>query len=260
MRRVSLIHWNPAGAQERAGVLRSAGHRVRLVEPRTAKDFAAAADCPPDVFVIDLDRLPSHGREAGLFLRRRKASRAVPIVFAGGPAEKVARVQRVLPDAVFATWRGVRGAVRRALASPPRDPVAPGPMAAYSGVSLSKKLGIAADRRVALLGAPAGFEVKLDPLPCGVRVRRRAVGLHDLVVLFAKSKAVLARRFAAAVSSTDEKGRLWIAWRKQGSGARSDLTQSEVRRYGMARGLVDYKICAIDETWSGLCFARRRKK
>jgi hypothetical protein len=238
-------------------LLRRAGHHVRLLEPKTVGDFRAAADRPPDVFVIDLDRLPSHGREAALFFRGRKASRAVPIVFAGGVPEKVARVRKVLPDAVFATWRGVRGAVRRALVLPPSDPVAPKPMAGYAGVPLPKKLGIKPDRRVVLLGAPAGFERKLAPLPDRVRLRRQARGRFDVVVLFAKSRADLRRRFPVASRATAERGRLWIAWPKRASGADTDLTPQAVRSHAMESGFVDYKICAIDETWSGLCFARR---
>jgi hypothetical protein len=223
------------------------------------EDFRKAADRPPEVFVIDLERLPSHGREAALFFRRRKASRETPIVFAGGAAEKIERVRSVLPDAVFCTWRGVRGAVRRALASAPVGPVVPGPMAGYSGAPLPKKLGIHTNARVALLGAPADFEDTLAPLPEGVLLRTQARPHSDVVVLFAKSAADLRRRFPAAARALAEPGRLWIAWPKRTSALASDLTQAGVRRFGMERKLVDYKICAIDGTWSGLCFARRER-
>jgi len=257
MSRITLIHWNAAEAKERAGLLRRAGHRVRILVPESATDFTAAAAKPPEAFVIDLDRRPSHGREVGLFFRQRKATRGIPIVFAGGESDKVARVRKVLPDAVFATWRGVRGAVRTALAFPPKAPVSPGQMAAYTGTPLPKKLGIKAGRTVALLGAPTGFERKLAPLPDGVSLRRQARGRCDLIVLFARSRADLQRRFPAAARALAEKGRLWIAWPKQASGVRTDLTQIEVRAHGMGSGFVDYKICSIDATWSGLCFARR---
>jgi hypothetical protein len=257
MSRITLAHWNAAEAKQRAGLLRKAGHRVRVLVPESGADFTAAAAKPPEAFVIDLDRRPSDGREVGLFFRQRKATRGVPIVFAGGEPAKVAGVRKVLPDAVFTSWRGVRGAVRKALASPPKTPLSPGQMAAYKGTPLPKKLGIKEGRSVALLGAPAGFERKLAPLPDDVSLRRQARGRFDLIVLFTKSRADLQRRFPVAARALAEGGRLWIAWPKQASGVRTDLTQIEVRSHGMGSGFVDYKICAIDETWSGLCFARR---
>jgi hypothetical protein len=257
MSRITLVHWDAAEAKERARLLRKAGHRVRVLVPESAADFTASAAKPPEAFVIDLDRRPSHGREVGLFFRQRKATRGVPIVFAGGEPGKVGRVRKVLPDAVYTTWRGVRGAVRKALASPPTDPVSPGQMAAYTGTPLPKKLGIKAGRTVALLGAPTGFEGKLGPLPDDVDLRRQARGRCDLIVLFARSRADLQRRFPTAARALAEGGRLWIAWPKQASGVRTDLTQAGVRAHGLGSGFVDYKICAIDETWSGLCFARR---
>ena len=68
----------------------------------------------------------------------------------------------------------------------------------------------------------------------------------------------MTRRFPAAAAVLTERGAIWIAWPKQASGVRTDLTQAAVRAYGLERGFVDYKICAIDETWSGLLFTRRR--
>ena len=76
---------------------------------------------------------------------------------------------------------------------------------------------------------------------------------------FARSQADLVRRFPAAERALPEKGALWICWPKKASGIASDLSEPAVRAFGLARGLVDYKICAVNETGSGLCFARRRK-
>jgi hypothetical protein len=131
-------------------------------------------------------------------------------------------------------------------------------MAADSGTPLPKKLGFRPGNRVALLGAPAGFEGKLGALPQDVRLQRRARPRPKIIVLFAKSRGDLARRFPAAGRALSESGALWIAWRKQTSGEGTDLDQRAVRAFGLQAGFVDYKICAIDETWSGLCFARRR--
>jgi hypothetical protein len=227
--------------------------------PESGADFRALAARPPEAIVIDLDRRASHGREVGLFLRQRKATRGVPLVFAGGEAGTVARLRELLPDAVYTGWRGIRGALRRAAAAPPETPVSPGQMAGYAGTPLPRKLGIKAGAAVTLLGAPADLERKLAPLPDEVRLRRQLRGRSDLIVLFAKSRSDLQRRFPAAARSLDRGGSVWIAWPKQASGVPTDLTQAVVRAYGLESGFVDYKICAIDETWSGLRFTRRRR-
>jgi hypothetical protein len=183
----------------------------------------------------------------------------VPLVFVEGDPEKTGRVRELLPDASYTEWRGVRGAVRRAIAAPPGDPVVPDTMAGYSRTPLVKKLGIKPGAVVALLGAPPGFEKKLDPLPDGVRTRKQARGASDMILLFVRSRSVLARRWPTALRALAERGSIWIAWPKKASGIPSDLDQGKVRAFGLERGVVDYKVCAIDETWSGLLFTRRRK-
>jgi hypothetical protein len=125
---------------------------------------------------------------------------------------------------------------------------------------LPKKLGIKPGSVVALLGAPKGFEKTLGALPDDVRLRNQARGRSNVTLLFAKSRAVLERRFPAAARALDEGGRLWLLWPKKASGVATDLNQNEVRAFGLAQSFVDFKISAIDETWSGLCFTRRRGK
>ena len=130
----------------------------------------------------------------------------------------------------------------------------------YSGTPLAKKLGVKPESVVALLGAPEGFDRTLGTLPDGVSVRTRARGASDVVVLFAAWRRALDRRFAAAVGTLAVGGGLWIAWPKKASGVVTDVTESIVRKVGLASGLVDNKICAIDATWSGLRFMRRRAR
>ncbi len=130
--------------------------------------------------------------------------------------------------------------------------------AGYSGTPLAKKLGIKPESVVALLGAPSGFERTLDGLPAGVRFTARAAGTPDLVVWFATARRQLDSRMGdVAKLITDGKG-LWVAWPKKTSGVVSDLSEDVVRDAGLSQGLVDYKVCAIDQTWSGLKFARRK--
>lgn len=130
--------------------------------------------------------------------------------------------------------------------------------AGYSGTPLPKKLGIKAGSRVALIGAPSGFERTLEPLPEDAVVRRSASGTARVVLLFARSARDLARRLPGAVRALGEPGALWMIWPKKASGVASDLGENQVRDFGLTAGLVDYKVAAIDATWSGLCFARRR--
>ncbi len=257
MSRLVYMHWHEAEAKERAERLRAAGHEVAVHWTTGGPALRGFRASPPEAFVIDLSRLPSYGREAGAALRGSKATRRVPLVFVGGDPDKVAGVRAMLPDATYTAWRSVRGAIRRALAHPVSDPVAPSYMQRFAGRPLVEKLGIKSGLAVALAGAPEGFEAELGPLPGGVTLRRRAAGRAELVVLFARSQAELARRFPAASRTVSEAGALWLAWPKQASGAATDLVQSAVRAYGLERGWVDFKICSVNATWSALCFARR---
>lgn len=258
MTRVLLIHWHAGEATGRVERLRKAGYDAESHSEQDGTSFRVIRDAPPDAFVIDLSRVPSHGRDLGVWLRQQKPTRHVPLVFVGGDPEKVARVKKLLPDAVFTEWSKIRSALRRGLKNPPSDPAVPNLMQGYSGTPLPKKLRIKEGTRLALLGAPDDFEQTLGELPSGVRIRKQARGQNDIVMLFARSCADMVRRFPAAERAMAEGGGMWIAWPKKSSGVVTDLTQKDVRRYGLDSGLVDYKIAAIDETWSGLIFARRK--
>ncbi|HUQ62377.1 MAG TPA: DUF3052 domain-containing protein [Acidimicrobiales bacterium] len=131
-------------------------------------------------------------------------------------------------------------------------------MAGYSGTPLSKKLGIKNGSTVVLVGAPDGFELELAPLPEEVTVRRRLSGQNlDVIVLFVSARAELERRFPGAAKSLQPAGGLWVAWPKRASGVPIDLTENVVREVGLATGLVDNKVCAISDVWSGLRFVIR---
>ena len=126
-------------------------------------------------------------------------------------------------------------------------------MAGYSGTPLPKKLGIKPGSRVAVLSAPNRFlESTLDPLPDQVELRSRARGPLDVILFFTKRRAELERRFDTLVNALDRAGALWVAWPKGTSGVPTDLTENVVRDIALPKGLVDTKVAAIDETWSGL--------
>ena len=124
--------------------------------------------------------------------------------------------------------------------------------AGYSGTPLPKKLGIKEGHAVALLRAPAGFDTTLGELPAGVTVRTRAQGTNDVVVSFHTERKDFEATLPKAIKVMDVDGGLWVAWPKKASKRPSDITEDVVRRIGLAGGLVDNKVCAIDETWSGL--------
>jgi CheY-like chemotaxis protein len=262
MARVVLVHWKPAEAASHAAAVREAGHEVRVLAPNGIPELRALAARPPDAIVVDLGRLPSQGRAVGTALRQQKATRGVPLIFVEGDPEKTARVKALIPDAAYTTWRALAGALRKALAArPPGKPVVPGTMDGYSGTPLPKKMGIKPGSAVALLKAPVGFaNTTLGRLPEGATVRADARSTFDVGLLFARSKADLARRFPGAAKAMADPGALWIVWPKKPSGLQTDLDGNAVRAFGLGSGLVDYKIAAIDETWSGLCFTRRKKK
>ncbi len=131
--------------------------------------------------------------------------------------------------------------------------------AGYSGTPLAKKLGIRDGHRVAVLGAPAGFRDRVEPLPSGVRwsASPRGRGPFDVVVAFVRTPAELRRRFARGDALLATDGGLWIAWPKQSSPLATALKASHVRAHGLSMGFVDNKICAVDADWSGLRFVVR---
>ena len=128
--------------------------------------------------------------------------------------------------------------------------------AGYSGTPLAKKLGIRPGARVALLGAPRGFEATLAGLPEDVAPKRRLGGEQDVIVLFLRARSELPKLAAAAKALVPDGG-LWVAWPKKASGVATDLDFDAVQRTGLALGLVDNKVCAIDEVFSGLRFVVR---
>ncbi len=258
MSRIRLIHWNEAEGRERAALLRDAGHEVEAGVPKDFTFLKPLRASPPDAIVIDLDRLPSQGRDVGLSLRHSKATRHVPIVFAGGAPDKVARVREKLPDAAYASWQGIARAVARAVRRPPKEPVVPrSPLDGYSGRPLPAKLGIKPRTTVGLRGAPPDFRETLGELPEGARVSTSARGRCDTLLWFVRSAKELSTGIATMAARDDFRG-LRILWPKKASGVGADLGERDVRREGLAAGLVDYKICAVDAVWSGLLFARRR--
>jgi hypothetical protein len=128
--------------------------------------------------------------------------------------------------------------------------------AGYSGTPLPRKLGVKPGSRVLLAGRPDGFS--LGELPAGVSLHTRAGrGPYDVVVAFCPDLDTLRSRFGPLADLLTPAGALWVAWPKRASGVRTDLTENVVREAGLAAGLVDVKVAAVDQVWSGLKFVVR---
>jgi hypothetical protein len=217
---------------------------------------------PPDAIVIDLSRLPSQGRDLGVALRQMKATRHIPLLFVGGPQQKVERIRELLPDATFTDWEEIESALKQALTSQPVAPVSPASrFAAYDGTPLPKKLGIRAGLKVGLVEAPPEFANLLDELPAGVTLQSGLANPCNLAIWFVRSLAELEQDLPQVTQAAGDIP-LWIAWEKKTArpvgGVVAGVTQTLVRNTGLAAGWVDYKICSIDEHWSGLLFRRRK--
>jgi hypothetical protein len=136
---------------------------------------------------------------------------------------------------------------------------APGKTAGYSGTPLPQKLGIKPQSSVGLVGAPDDFEKTLGALPPGAALTRGSKKPAALVIWFVTSRKALDGNLARVAALMAEGGGLWVAWPKQASEIPTDLKEQSIRDALLPNGLVDYKVCAIDETWSGLKFARRKR-
>jgi uncharacterized RDD family membrane protein YckC len=132
-------------------------------------------------------------------------------------------------------------------------------MTGYSPRSLVQKLGIKPATRIAIVNAPRGYRTTLGKLPPGVRVAAAARGSLPFIQFFTTSRKALEGKFAALVRALASDGALWVSWPKRASGVATDVTEDVVRAVALPRGLVDVKVCAVDEVWSGLKLVRRLK-
>jgi hypothetical protein len=259
MERIRLIHWNEKEARDKALMLEAKGFVVIHSVIRGQRDMRDLRNNPHDAIVIDVSRLPSKGRDIGMFIRQSSSTRSIPLIFVDGEKAKIDRIKKLLPDAYYTSWMDIHRVVKRALANPIKNPVAPKSLfEAYRGVPLLKKLGIKENTAVALVGAPKEFEKTLGRLPEGAKVHRVLKKPHNLTLWFVRSTKEL-NDTIVSVSRQMKNGPMWILWPKKGSGIQSDLSQVVVRKTGLASGLVDYKICAVDTIWSGLLFTKRGK-
>ena len=258
MARVRVVHWNANEAAALLSVLCAAGHTVDYDEKLVPEAFRAIRQSPPDAIVIDLSRLPSHGREVATFLRGHKATRGKPILFVDGEPAKVAAIRKLLPDAVYARAARVRPALAEALAKRPVHPVVPVQMMdRYAGRSACQKLGIGAGAIAALVDPPRNYASVIGALPAGASLAETPSGRCAVTLWFVNDagvcRAALPRMCKIATGT-----KLWVLWPKLAAGRQAGISQQFLRESAAAVGLVDYKICSVDETWSAMLFACRK--
>lgn len=132
-------------------------------------------------------------------------------------------------------------------------------MAGYSGTPLAKKIGIKEGSRIALVNAPKDFQIEPKELPGNVEFLKPVAKSLDIILFFVTTERTLAKEFSKLATRITANGMIWIAWPKKSSDVATDLSFDSVQRIGLDAGLVDVKICAVDETWSGLKFVYRLK-
>jgi CheY-like chemotaxis protein len=255
MANIRLIHWNGPEGRERKLRLVSLGHHVDFDHVDGPGLSRILRRTTPDAYVIDLSRLPSGGRTIAMWLRTNKSTRHIPIIFVDGDPAKVKQVRELLPDATYCPWSRLKTAIPKAIRQPVQQPVVP-PSSIYTGRPTADKLGIKPGMRVAIVNAPPGFPESLK-VAGDVVFTVRPTAETDIFLAFARSRRDVVGHLATMGKHVSRQT-LWLAWPKRASGVKTDVDGNFVRETGLASGWVDFKICALDETWSGLAFKRRK--
>lgn len=253
MARVRIVHWKAARAGPLIDACRAGGFEVEYDDVRGSDVMKLVRANPPDALVFDLTCLPSHSREVAVYLRGTKYGRQIPLIFVDGEGEKVEAVRRLLPDATYTSRKRICAAIKAA--RPLENPVRPpGVMERYGSRTVAKKLGIREGSTVGVMGAPRDYAAALGPLPDGIEMVEDPRSPQAITLWFVND----ARAYRAAIlgmRAIAAKTKLWVIWRK---GQPGGLTDRMIRTGANEAGLVDYKICAVNEKWSAIALARRK--
>ncbi len=253
---VKLIHWNQAEAKELAGLLNQKKYKINY-SPFNPGEIKEIKNNSPSLFIIDLSRLPSQGRDLGIFLRKNKTTRDTPIIFADGDPEKINKIKAILPDAFYSSWNNIEASINNSLNQKKEKLIIPNSVfAGYQGTPLIKKLGIKPHLKIAVINAPDNIVKILGDLPEGIVFQKR-INQPDLIIWFVTSIKEFGEKIKQIKTKVGKDG-LWVVYPKKGSKFNSDLSQIIIRNTGLSIGLVDYKVCSVSNTWSGLKFAVRK--
>jgi hypothetical protein len=248
---IRLIHWRPDEAEPLIRLMQDGGYSVHYPGPRDGISMSSIRSIDPVAVVIDLSRMPSHGRYAAISIREIKSLSHIPIVFVGGDAAKVERIRAALPDALFTDRTKLVAVLKRV--KPLKAPVvAQGPKTSYEVRTTVQKLGIPPGMRVAVVDPPAGLERMLGDLPEEVDFVEDEAA--PLTLWFVRDPDAY-RSGLNAMRARAAKSRLWVVYPK---GKTSPLTQFTVREEAKAVGLVDYKICSVNDTWTAMLFTVKK--
>jgi hypothetical protein len=251
---VRIVHWKALEAGPLIEACRACGLEVEFDDVNGGVLARLIRSKPPDALAIDLTRLPSHGRDVAIYLRRTKYARHIPLIFVDGDPGKVEAIRRELPDATFTARGRLCAAIKSACAKRVADPVLPpGVMERYGSRTVAQKLGIKESSRVAVIDAPRDYAAALGELPAQVELLEDPDSVQDLTLWFVRD----IREYQAGLGrmrTIAHRTKLWIVWRK-GLGV---LTDKLIREAANEAGLVDYKICAVNQQWSAMAFARRK--
>ena len=186
-------------------------------------------------------------------IRATKSLRHIPIVFVDGDEEKVERIRKELPDAVYTSRSRLVSALKRV--KPLADPAVPARMMNRTDRTTAEKLGIKAGARVALIDPPADYLRVLGKLPKDVSLEEEPEEMLPLTLWFVREPNTYLGGLAA-IRKRAIASRIWIVYPK--GRQTSGLTQGLVREAALAIGLVDYKVCSVNEVWTGLLFTRKK--
>jgi hypothetical protein len=254
---IKLLSWHE-DVEAKAAALKQPGARIDTTPlTRLSGAVGELARLNPAVLVLDLDKLPSNSREIALVLRSSKSARHIPVLFAGGAAEKTVRIRTENPNGTFVQWPEAPQALAALLQQPPSTPRVMPPRD-FSATPLLKKLGIHADMQIALVAAPDAFEELLGDLPENAIITARIAPKTALALCFVRSLADLAATLDLLTLRLPKQASVWIVHPKRAGKYHVDFNQNHVRDHALAAGLVDYKVCSIDADWSALKFASRK--
>jgi hypothetical protein len=256
--RIQVIHWKAAEAGALLDACRDAGFEVDYIERDGASISRAIRANLPAAIVIDLSRLPSHGREVAVWLRGQKSTHRIPIVFVGGEAEKVQRIREILPDASYSTLSSLKTSLKAAIRLSQSNLVTPpAMMERWRWKSAVQKLGIEAHSSVSVVGPPRDFPALLGNLPEGVDFiedGENDVACAPVTLWFIESLEALLQSLRP-IRALANRTKMWVLWKK---GSDNGVNQVSICKAAIEVGLVTYKLCAVDAHWSAMLFARKK--
>lgn len=250
---VSLVHWRLTEAKPLITLLEHAGYEVHYGGEQKPIRVSQLKNFDVTAAIVDLTRMPSYGKYWAAELRATSLKH-LPIVFVDGEPDKIAVVKAALPDATYTTRDKLVGVLKKI--KPVANPVQPSRMMASTRTT-ALKIGIKPDMRVAVFDAPAGYAKIIGPLPSGVALEEEPDEPAPYTLWFVREldEYLSGLRKMRALAA---KSKLWVLYPKQKKGKQASITQTDVRESAIAIGLVDYKICSVDETWTGIAFALKR--